>query len=117
MPASQAILVWGRCRSISFADISGGLVSGWLIGLEIVDLPFLAARRYGHAYASAAIWAAGGTVPAFFIGIDQVAIFAMDQAGAGDQCTDIAVNIEPDLLHVLVEMTPAGVGRQLCERR
>src|SRR6202034_182322 len=83
-----------------------------VIGLKIVDLAFFAARGYGHAYASASVGATGGSVPALFIGIEQVTVFTVDQADARDQRAHIPVNIEPDFLHVLVEMTPTGGGRQ-----
>jgi len=43
-----------------------------------MDLTFLRARRHRHAYAFACVGAAGGTVPTLLIGVDQVAIFAMD---------------------------------------
>src|ERR1044071_7127710 len=56
------------------------LISRRLVDLEIMDLAFLAARRDRHAYASAGIGATGGPMPAFLIGIDQVAIFAMHNA-------------------------------------
>src|SRR5882724_298751 len=61
---------------------------GPLVDLVIVDLAFLAPRCHRHAYAFAGVRAARGTVPTFFTGIDQVAQFAMDQPGAGDQRTD-----------------------------
>jgi len=51
-----------------------------LIDLEIMHLAFLAAGRDGHAYASAGVGAAGGPVPAFLIGVDQIAIFPMHHA-------------------------------------
>jgi hypothetical protein len=84
-----------------------------LVGLEVMDLPFFRARRHRHAYAFAGVGAAGGTVPTLLIGIDQVAIFAMDYPFTGNQRTDAAVNIEPHFLHILVEMTPTGGGWQL----
>src|SRR5712691_2127699 len=61
-----------------------------------MDLAFLAPRCHRHAYAFAGVGAASGTVPTFFIGIDHVAQFAMDHPDAGDQRTDIAVNIDPE---------------------
>src|SRR3954471_24254676 len=82
------------------------LISGWLVGLEIMDLAFLAARRDGHADAPAGVGTAGGPVPAFLIGIDQVAIFPMHHTLAGDQGADIAVHVQPDFLHIFVEMAP-----------
>ena len=88
-----------------------------LIDLEIMHLAFLAARRDRHAYASASVGAACGPVPAFLIGIDQIAIFPMHHALARDQGADIAPDIKPDLRHVFVEMAPARGGRQLRERR
>ena len=51
-----------------------------LIDLEIMHLAFLAAGRDRHAYASAGVGAACGPVPAFLIGIDQIAIFPMHHA-------------------------------------
>ena len=93
------------------------LIARRLVGLEIMHLTFLAARGYGHADASAGVGAARRAVPAFFIGVDQIAIFAMHHALAGDQGADIAPHIQPDLLHVLVEMAPACVGWQLGQRR
>ena len=46
-----------------------------LIDLEVMHLAFLAAGRDRHAYASAGVGAACGPVPAFLIGVDQIAIF------------------------------------------
>src|SRR5690242_4777776 len=40
-----------------------------LVDLVVMNLAFLAARRHRHADALAGVGAAGGTVPAFFIGI------------------------------------------------
>ena len=51
-----------------------------MIDLEIMRLAFLAAGRGRHTYASAGVGAAGGPVPAFFIGIDQIAIYPMHHA-------------------------------------
>src|SRR5262252_153715 len=76
------------------------LAPGPLVDLVIMDLAFLAPRCHRHAYAFASVGAAGGTVPTFFVGIDHVAQFAMDHSDAGDQRTDIAVNINPELHHV-----------------
>src|SRR5712691_4296879 len=91
------------------------LPAGPLVDLVIMDLAFLAPRCHRHAYAFASAGAAGGTVPTFFIGIDHVAQFAMDHPDAGDQRTDIAVNIDPELHHVGVPVAPVGGGRQLRE--
>ena len=87
---------------------AGVSTSRSLVDLEIMDLAFLAPRRHRHAYAFAGVGAAGGTVPAFFIGVDHVAQFAMDHSDAGDQRTDIAVNIDPELHHVGVPVAPVG---------
>src|SRR5437867_12609365 len=51
-----------------------------LIDLEIMHLAFLAAGRDRHSYASTGVGAACGPVPAFLIGIDQIAIFPMHHA-------------------------------------
>src|ERR1700682_941066 len=80
-----------------FADHTDLLPPGPLVDLIIVDLAFLAPRCHRHAYALAGVGAASGTVPTFFIGIDHVAQFAMDHSDAGNQRTDIAVNIDPEL--------------------
>ena len=93
------------------------LLSFRLIGLVIMDLTFLAPRCHRHAYASARVGAAGGAVPAFFIGVDHVTIFATNHADAGDQRADIAVNIDPELHHVGVPVAPVGGGRQFREVR
>src|SRR5262249_55188489 len=66
-------------------------------------------------YAFAGVGAAGGTVPTFFVGIDHVAHLAMDHADAGNQRTDTAINIDPELHHVGVPVAPIGGGRQLRE--
>jgi hypothetical protein len=47
------------------------------VDLVVMHLAFLAARRDRHADALAGIGATGGAVPAFLIGVDQVAIFAV----------------------------------------
>jgi hypothetical protein len=52
----------------------------WLIDLKIMHLAFFAAGRDCHAYASASVGAACGAVPAFLIGIDQIAIFSTNDA-------------------------------------
>src|SRR5713226_6750123 len=93
------------------------LPTGPLVDLIIMDLAFLAPRGHRHAYAFSGASAAGGTVPTFFIGIDHVAQFAMNDSDAGDQRTDIAVHIDPELHHVGMPVAPVGDGRQLSEGR
>jgi hypothetical protein len=80
-----------------------------------MDLAFFAPRCHRHAYAFAGVGATGGTVPTFFIGIDHVAQFAMDHPDAGDERTDIAVDIHPELHHVGVPVAPIRGRRQLRE--
>ena len=106
------LIDWGETEA--FADELPSIPRR-LVGLEVMDLAFLRARRHRHAYAFAGVGAAGGTVPTLLIGIDQVAIFAMDYPFTGNQRTDVAVNIEPHFLHILVKMTPTGGGWQLRE--
>src|SRR5262245_56019427 len=86
-----------------------------LVDLVVVNLAFFASRRHRHPYAFAGVGAACGTVPTLFIGVDHVAQFAMDHSDAGDQRTDIAVNIDPELHHIGVPVAPVGGGRQLRE--
>src|SRR5262249_35830409 len=65
-------------RQVESTNRSPYLLPAWpLVDLVIVDLAFLAPRRHRHAYALAGVGAAGGTVPAFFIGVDHVSQFAV----------------------------------------
>src|SRR4029079_914649 len=80
-----------------------------------MDLTFLAPRCHRHAYAFAGVGAAGGAVPTFFVGIDHIAQFAVNHTDAGDQGTDVTVNVDPELHHVRVPVTPTGGGRQFRE--
>src|SRR4029450_82768 len=88
---------------------------GLLVGLEIMDLAFFAPRCHRHAYAFAGVRTTRGAVPAFFVGVDHVAQFAVDDSHAGDQRTDIAVDIHPELHHVGVPVAPVGGGRQFLQ--
>src|SRR5881397_2777677 len=112
---SSAVLTRDSNQQSGCFVLSALLPPGPLVDLVIMDLAFLAPRCHRHAYAFAGVGAAGGTVPTFFIGIDYVAQFAMDHSDAGDQRTDIAVNIDPELHHVGVPVAPVGGGRQLRE--
>src|SRR6266705_6153435 len=108
---SSAVLTRDSNQQSDCFVLADLLPPGPLVDLVIMDLAFLAPRCHRHAYAFAGVGAAGGTVPTFFIGIDHVAQFAMDHPDAGDQRTDIAVNIDPELHHVGVPVAPVGGGR------